>query len=48
MEAMIINIKSEKDKMLFSSLANRLRLKSRILSEENKEDYANTIYNHFP
>lgn len=37
---MVINIKSQKDKILFSTLANRLRLKSRILSEEDKEDSA--------
>jgi hypothetical protein len=39
METIIINIKSQKDKLLFTSLANRLKLKSRILSEEDKEDY---------
>lgn len=39
METMVINIKSQKDKILFSTLAHRLRLKSRILSEEDKLDY---------
>ena len=39
METIIINIKSEKDKLLFTSLANRLNLKSKILTEEDKEDY---------
>ncbi len=39
METIIINIKSQKDKFIFTSLANRLKLKSRILSEEDKEDY---------
>ena len=39
METIIINIKTQKDKFLFTSLANRLKLKSRILSEEDKEDY---------
>jgi hypothetical protein len=39
METIIINIKTQKDKFLFTSLANRLKLRSRILSEEDKEDY---------
>lgn len=39
METMVINIKSQNDKILFSTLAHRLNLKSRILSEEDKEDY---------
>jgi len=39
METIIINIKTQKDKLLFTSLANRLKLKSRILSDEDKEDY---------
>ncbi|NCO54955.1 MAG: hypothetical protein COZ21_04295 [Bacteroidetes bacterium CG_4_10_14_3_um_filter_31_20] len=39
METIIINIKTQKDKLLFTSLANRLKLKSKILSEEDKEDY---------
>ena len=39
METIIINIKSQKDKLLFTSLADRLKLKSIILSEEDKEDY---------
>lgn len=40
METIIINIKTQKDKLLFtSSLANRLKLKSKILSDEDKEDY---------
>jgi hypothetical protein len=39
METIIINIKTQKDKLLFTSLADRLNLKSRILLEENKEDY---------
>jgi hypothetical protein len=39
METLVINIKSKKDKILFSTLADRLHLKLRILSEEDKEDY---------
>jgi len=39
METVIINIKTQKDKLLFTSLADRLKLKSKILSEEDKEDY---------
>lgn len=39
METIIINIKTKKDKLLFTSLANRLKLKSKILSDEDKEDY---------
>jgi len=39
METIIINIKTQKDKLLFTSLANILKLKSKILSEEDKEDY---------
>jgi len=39
MKTIIINIKTQKDKLLFTSLANRLKLKSKILSEEDKEDY---------
>lgn len=39
METIIINIKTQKDKLLFTSLANRLKLKSKILSDEDKEDF---------
>ena len=39
METIIINIKTQKDKFLFTSLANRLKLRSKVLSEEDKEDY---------
>lgn len=39
METIIINIKTQKDKLLFTSLANRLKLKSKVLSEEDKEDF---------
>jgi hypothetical protein len=40
METIIINIKTQKDKLLFTSLANRLHLKSKVLTEEDKEDYS--------
>ncbi|MBI1837436.1 MAG: hypothetical protein HYR91_09245 [Flavobacteriia bacterium] len=39
METLLINIKSEKDKSLFSELAKRLHLKTTVLSDEDKEDY---------
>ena len=39
METLIINIKSEDDKMLFLSLAKRLRLTTKSLTETDKEDY---------
>jgi hypothetical protein len=38
MESIVIDIKTENDKILLSALANRLHLKSVILSEEEKED----------
>ena len=40
MEALIINLKSKKDKLPFYALAERLHLKASILSEEDKEDYS--------
>lgn len=39
METLVINLKSEKDKSLFSELAKRLHLKTVIFSDEDKEDY---------
>ena len=39
METLVINLKSENDKSLFSELAKRLHLKTAILSDEDKEDY---------
>ena len=39
METLVINLKSEKDKSLFSELAKRLHLTTAILSDEDKEDY---------
>ena len=39
METLVINLKSEKDKSLFSELAKRLHLKTTLLSDEGKEDY---------
>lgn len=39
METFVINLKSEKDKFLFSELAKRLRLKTAILSDKDKEEY---------
>ncbi len=39
MEALIINIKSEDDKTLFLSLAKRLRLTAKSITESDKEDY---------
>ena len=39
METLVINLKSENDKSLFSELAKRLHLKTTILSDEDKEDY---------
>ena len=39
METLVINLKSEKDKSLFSELAKRLHLKTAIFSDEDKEDY---------
>jgi len=39
METMLINLKSEDDKKLFLTLAKRLRLKTKFLSPEDKEDY---------
>ncbi len=39
MEALVINIKSEKDKSLFYALAERLHLKATAFTEEDKEDY---------
>jgi hypothetical protein len=38
MESIVIDIKTENDKILLSALASRLHLKSVILSEEEKED----------
>ncbi len=38
MESIVIDIKTEKDKILLSALASRLHLKSVILSEEEKEE----------
>ena len=39
METLVINLKSEKDKSLFSELAKRLHLTTAILSDEDKENY---------
>jgi hypothetical protein len=39
METLLINLKSDSDRNIFTSLANRLQLKSRILSDDDKEDY---------
>ncbi|MEI8203571.1 MAG: hypothetical protein WCH34_11195 [Bacteroidota bacterium] len=39
METLVINIKNKKDRILFTSLADRLNLKSRVLTEEDKEDF---------
>lgn len=39
METLVINLKSKKDKTLFSELAKRLNLKTVVLSDEDKEDY---------
>ena len=39
METLVINLKSAKDKSLFSELAKRLHLKTAILSDDDKEDY---------
>jgi hypothetical protein len=40
METLVIDIKSEKDKLLFYALAERLSLKAMSISKEDKEDYA--------
>lgn len=39
METIVINIKNSKDRILFTSLADRLKLKSKVLNEEDYEDY---------
>jgi hypothetical protein len=39
METLLINIKSDEDKELFLSLAKQLRLKTKSLTESDKEDY---------
>lgn len=39
METLLINLKSEEDKALFLSLARRLRLKTKSISESDKEDF---------
>ncbi len=39
METLLINLKSEEDKALFLSLARRLRLKTKSISESEKEDF---------
>ncbi len=39
METLLINLKSEEDKALFLSLAKRLRLKTKSISESEKEDF---------
>ena len=38
MESIMIDIKSKSDTKLFINLANRLGLKSRVLTDEEKED----------
>jgi len=39
METIVIDIKSEKDKELFLALVKRLRLKARVISDEDKMDF---------
>jgi hypothetical protein len=39
METIVINVKSQKDKILFTSLAERLHLKSKVFTEEENEDF---------
>jgi len=39
METLVINVNSEKDKVLFYTLAQRLNLKAKVLTETDKEDY---------
>ena len=39
METLVIDIKSEKDKLLFCALAERLHLKTTSITKEDKEDY---------
>lgn len=39
METLLINIKSDEDRDLFLSLARRLRLKTKSLTESDKEDF---------
>jgi hypothetical protein len=39
METLLINLKSEEDKALFLSLAKRLHLKTKSISESEKEDF---------
>jgi DNA-binding winged helix-turn-helix (wHTH) protein len=39
METILIDIKSNEDKQLFLSLARRLRLKTKSLTESDKEDF---------
>jgi hypothetical protein len=39
METLLINIKSEEDKALFLSLARRLRLTTKSITQSDKEDY---------
>jgi hypothetical protein len=39
METLLIDLKSEEDKALFLSLARRLRLKTKSISESEKEDF---------
>jgi hypothetical protein len=39
METLLINLKSEEDKALFLTLARRLRLKTKSISESDKEDF---------
>jgi hypothetical protein len=39
MESIVINVKTESDKSLFYTLAQRLHLKAKVLTDEDKEDY---------
>ena len=43
METIVITVKSQKDKILFTALADRLHLKTRILSEENDFELLGTV-----
>ncbi|HBX53101.1 MAG: hypothetical protein A2275_10370 [Bacteroidetes bacterium RIFOXYA12_FULL_35_11] len=40
MNSLLIEINSKEDKRIFTSLAKRLHLKTRLLSQEDKEDIA--------
>lgn len=40
METIVINVKTQKDRILFTSLAKRLKLKARVLTLGDKEDIA--------